>query len=165
MIYVDTDRCNGCGDCVEACPTGAMRIVAGKATVNAEVCRECETCMSACPVGAIMSVTEPVSESRIVATEQRVAQPGVYAGALSPVVRRPTRVLPWLGAAAGFLGRQIVPRVVDALLDAWDRRGEGGTASALDGVPLNRSSRIATGSARVGRGGRRRHQRRRRGRR
>jgi MinD superfamily P-loop ATPase len=30
---IDTERCNGCGKCVRVCPTGALRIRNGSATV------------------------------------------------------------------------------------------------------------------------------------
>ncbi|NIR16795.1 MAG: 4Fe-4S dicluster domain-containing protein, partial [Desulfobacterales bacterium] len=27
FIIVDTDKCNGCGECVEACPHGVLEII------------------------------------------------------------------------------------------------------------------------------------------
>jgi len=42
VIYVDEERCTGCGLCVEACPTGAIRLVDGVAQVEQGLCRECE---------------------------------------------------------------------------------------------------------------------------
>jgi MinD superfamily P-loop ATPase len=51
---IDTWRCNGCGKCLPACTTGALGMVAGKATlVRPELCRYDGNCELACPVDAI----------------------------------------------------------------------------------------------------------------
>jgi heterodisulfide reductase subunit A len=49
---VDPALCGGCGICVSACPFGAVRLVAGRALVEAVHCRGCGTCAAACPTGA-----------------------------------------------------------------------------------------------------------------
>ncbi len=35
-ITVDTDRCNGCGDCVKACPVGILELVENQYDIDAE---------------------------------------------------------------------------------------------------------------------------------
>ena len=51
---VNQDICTGCGDCVSYCPTGAAKIVNGKATlVNPDACNYCTECEVICPSGAI----------------------------------------------------------------------------------------------------------------
>ena len=37
IITIDEDKCDGCGDCVPACPEGALRIVDGKARLVKEM--------------------------------------------------------------------------------------------------------------------------------
>ena len=37
-MWVDSDRCMGCGACVEVCPAGAIALVEGKARVDEETC-------------------------------------------------------------------------------------------------------------------------------
>lgn len=53
MFYVDRDRCNGCGDCVDVCPQEAMNIRNGKAVIENALCAECGMCFSVCTVEAI----------------------------------------------------------------------------------------------------------------
>ena len=62
MMYVDETRCTGCGECVEVCPTDAIRLERGMAVIDQAECTECEVCLGACPEGAILSVSEPVAE-------------------------------------------------------------------------------------------------------
>ena len=50
---VDLEKCEGCGDCVEACPTESIKIVDDKAEINADECADCGTCIDECPTKAI----------------------------------------------------------------------------------------------------------------
>ncbi|MDP2729546.1 MAG: 4Fe-4S dicluster domain-containing protein [Dehalococcoidales bacterium] len=51
---IDVERCTGCGDCVVVCPTGAVKVVDGKAVmVSPDVCLYCTDCEPVCPAQAI----------------------------------------------------------------------------------------------------------------
>ena len=51
---IEEEKCDGCGICVEMCPTGVMALVDGKALiVNPELCAFDGSCEDACPNGAI----------------------------------------------------------------------------------------------------------------
>jgi heterodisulfide reductase subunit A len=49
VARVDQARCAGCGQCVEACPYGAVRLVTALAEVNLYLCKGCGTCAAVCP--------------------------------------------------------------------------------------------------------------------
>ena len=40
MYQVNETACTGCGDCVEACPAGAIALVAGRARIDDATCAE-----------------------------------------------------------------------------------------------------------------------------
>lgn len=50
---IDKDKCEGCGDCVSACPTSAIEMADQKAQVKADDCADCGACVDACPKQAI----------------------------------------------------------------------------------------------------------------
>ncbi len=49
-IFVDQDKCNGCGSCVEACPGEVYELRQGKATLDG--CHCCRTCEDVCELDA-----------------------------------------------------------------------------------------------------------------
>ncbi|MDH4162522.1 MAG: 4Fe-4S binding protein [Nitrospirota bacterium] len=52
MYVVNQDRCSGCGACADVCPTEAIDVLNGKATIGLE-CMDCGACPRVCPEGAI----------------------------------------------------------------------------------------------------------------
>jgi len=138
MIRVDLERCTGCGICVDSCHTKAIQIVDAHAAIDDGLCDHCEACIRACPEGALSSMSVVVPASR--------AQPPLLP-ALVPLrdtaAIRPSnttwqrRVLPILGAAISFAVREIVPRVVDALVSApvASKYNLGAPRSIARGIP------------------------------
>lgn len=56
--------CLGLGDCVAACPYGAVSVCNGVAKVDADLCKACAMCVSVCPKKIITIV--PVREQAVV---------------------------------------------------------------------------------------------------
>lgn len=50
---VDKNKCNGCSECVNQCPNGAISIIDNKAVIDLTKCRNCRTCENICPENAI----------------------------------------------------------------------------------------------------------------
>ncbi|MDA3925435.1 MAG: 4Fe-4S binding protein [Kiritimatiellae bacterium] len=54
IIEIDREKCNGCGQCVEACHEGAIQMVDGKAKLVSDIyCDGLGDCIGECPVDAI----------------------------------------------------------------------------------------------------------------
>ncbi len=51
---VDSDKCVGCGECVDVCPVEVYELQDGKSNaVNGDVCFGCESCLEVCEHGAL----------------------------------------------------------------------------------------------------------------
>ncbi len=122
MIYVDEERCTGCGTCVDVCPVGAIRLVNGVATIAQERCIECEACLSACPETAILSV----SGGDLV--EKESAPPPRTSSQTLAEVPKAVKVVPWVGAALAFVGKEVLPRLATDFVNSFLRGDERSTA-------------------------------------
>ena len=50
---VKFEMCEGCGACVDTCPSGAIELKDGKAVIDTELCADCAACVDTCPTQAI----------------------------------------------------------------------------------------------------------------
>jgi coenzyme F420-reducing hydrogenase beta subunit len=46
---IDTEKCNGCGRCIELCKFNALSISGGKAVIDRDLCGNCGWCVRGCP--------------------------------------------------------------------------------------------------------------------
>ncbi len=54
VVHIDQEKCNGCGNCVDACPMGVFALIEERATcVASEDCMICKMCETLCPNLAI----------------------------------------------------------------------------------------------------------------
>ena len=157
MIYIDEEKCTGCGVCEEVCPVEAVQVSDGVGRIDQDRCNECQACVEACPNGAILMVIEPAEEkatSLTTVAAQPMSRPAPEVALAEP---HRSKVMPIVGAALAFLGREVVPRLAPYLLDALDRR--------LSQQPAAVSSTNNLAPSSGGKGGQRgrRHQHRRQG--
>jgi len=55
MILINYDRCDGCGECVKACPAKVFEFLDDTVVVaNPQDCLICCNCMEVCPREAIV---------------------------------------------------------------------------------------------------------------
>ncbi len=52
-LSIDEEVCMGCSRCMKSCPTEALRVRNGKATLIPDRCIDCGNCFKVCPVKAI----------------------------------------------------------------------------------------------------------------
>ncbi|MGD8794273.1 MAG: 4Fe-4S binding protein [Anaerolineae bacterium] len=148
--------CDGCGACMEVCPTHALYLADGKAEVDETLCRACEACCAACPIQAIRLVTqdEPEAEPAPLPTLRREPEVVQIKTRPAPTPFR-SRVLPVIGAALVWAGREMLPRLAESFLyDLGQRLPQGQSPSTRQRL----SSKDKVGRGR-GRGRRRRRRR------
>lgn len=53
-VIVDTDKCTGCGECIDICPVEVFELDEGKSVpINESECLGCESCVEVCEYDAI----------------------------------------------------------------------------------------------------------------
>lgn len=57
-VTLDTERCKGCTNCIQRCPTEAIRVRNGKAKIIKDRCIDCGECIRVCAARAKRAVTD-----------------------------------------------------------------------------------------------------------
>ena len=60
-VTLEADKCKGCINCIKRCPTGAIRVKEGKATIMSDRCIDCGECIRLCPNYAKKAISDPVT--------------------------------------------------------------------------------------------------------
>jgi pSer/pThr/pTyr-binding forkhead associated (FHA) protein/thioredoxin reductase/ferredoxin len=127
-VNVNLDKCVGCANCVNACPTAVLEIVKHKSTIVAESnCTSCRACEEVCPSGALTMAPEGAPPRLIdlpdLDSHYQSNVPGLYL----------------IGEAAGKslvknsanLGRVVVEHMLHGGLNAGDAARSGADVEVL----------------------------------
>lgn len=72
-VRLDSDKCQGCTNCIKRCPTQAIRVRNKKAYIISDRCIDCGECIRVCPHHAKYAVSEHFNE--ILNYKYRIALP------------------------------------------------------------------------------------------
>ena len=72
-VTLDSEKCRGCTNCLKGCPTEAIRVRDGKASIIAQLCIDCGECIRRCPYHAKTATTDNIGV--ISAFQYKIALP------------------------------------------------------------------------------------------
>jgi NAD-dependent dihydropyrimidine dehydrogenase PreA subunit len=88
IIAIDEEKCNGCGQCIPACPEGALAIVDGKARlVKESYCDGLGACIGGCPQGALRIVEREAEDYDPQAVTAHLSRQSSESASRHPVTR------------------------------------------------------------------------------
>lgn len=90
-VILDKDLCCGCTNCLNRCPTQAIRVIDGKARIINERCTDCGECIKVCPYHAKGALTEDLEY--LSKFKYNVAIPSVTIFGQFPLEYEPERIL------------------------------------------------------------------------
>jgi len=132
VVFVEEDRCTGCGSCVAACPHDAIYLEDGKAHVRTSRCAGCELCVDACPENALYAVREP-------AVPMEAPQAAVRSDQAARAIQPRSAWVTGLGAAI-LVAQRILPAVVN-LIGALQAHGSEPSQTGEVGIaPVGRGA-------------------------
>ena len=139
-VWIDIERCTGCGACLEVCPVSAISLVGDRAHIDEEICTACGACVEVCREDAI----QPVIRGEIVPAERQPL----------PTVRPPSPLAETAGAAVVATGVGLLAKAGGALgraVGRWLARPSAGTRPSGAKAPPTAKGRGAAGRGRQGR--------------
>lgn len=77
-VVLDGSKCNGCVNCMKRCPTEAIRVRNGKATIMYERCVGCGECVKVCPTKAKVEMCDSLSSIKNFKYKVALPTPSIY---------------------------------------------------------------------------------------
>jgi MinD superfamily P-loop ATPase len=132
MIFIDEERCTGCGLCLDACVQGAIALGEGGATIDQSLCSGCAACVAACPQAAIYEV-EPAPVAMVAVSTEAQPTQGALARWQPTLIRARPAIASTLAAAAplavdvlaGLARRWLDERSMARSAGGWSAPGGG----------------------------------------
>lgn len=87
-VLLKEEECEGCTNCVKNCPTKAIRVHQGKATIKEELCIDCAECIRTCEYHAKYTKTDSLQDIKDCSYPVVLVPPsfyGQFAGDVNPV--------------------------------------------------------------------------------
>jgi len=72
------DKCKGCTNCIETCPTEAIRVTKGKARIIEDRCIDCGRCIRKCPSHAKQAIGDKLSDLQGFKYNAVIPAPSLY---------------------------------------------------------------------------------------
>lgn len=77
-VTLEYIKCRGCTTCIKNCPTEAIRVRRGKATILPNRCIDCGTCIRVCPHNAVKSVPDDFNVLQNFQYNVAIPDPSLY---------------------------------------------------------------------------------------
>ena len=77
-VSLDKQKCLGCMNCIKRCPTQAIRVRHGKATIISERCIDCGECIRICPHHAKTAKSDPIEDIQKFKYKIALPAPSLY---------------------------------------------------------------------------------------
>lgn len=78
-VRLESELCKGCINCIKRCPTQAIRVRNGKASINSKFCIDCGECIRVCPHHAKQATYDKIEVLRQYEYTVALPAPSLYA--------------------------------------------------------------------------------------